>query len=91
MLTIVGAERTNYQFAFQHPSEPSSLCTDEIITEAQSDTDITSPRQVSPGHVHAAEAALNRLRGNTAAAWWLAQKARSAGEIIAEMMLEAKG
>ena len=69
----------------------SRLRSDEIITEAQSDTDITSPRQVSPSQVHAAEAALNRLRGNTDAAWWLAQEARSAGDIIAEMMLEPTG
>ena len=66
----------------------SRLRSDEIITEAQVDTDITSPRQVNPGQVHSAEAALNRLRGNTDAAWWLAQEGRTAGEIIAEMMQE---
>lgn len=62
------------------------LRSDEIITEAQKDTAIVSPRQVTSEQVHAAQAALNRLRGNADAAWWMAQAERSAGEILGEMM-----
>jgi len=62
------------------------LRSDEIITEAQVDTAIVSPRQVDSGQVHAAEAALNRLRNVTDAAWWNARKSHAAGEILAEMM-----
>ncbi len=62
------------------------LRSDEIITEAQVDTAIVSPRQVNSEQVHAAEAALNRLRGITDAAWWSARKSRTAGEILADMM-----
>ena len=64
------------------------LRSDETITEAQQDTAIVSPRQVSREQVHAAEAALNRLRGNTDAAWWTAQASRSAAELLEALMVE---
>jgi hypothetical protein len=63
------------------------LRSDEIITEAQVDTAIVSPRQVSDDQVHAAEAALNRLRRVQDAAWWIEHGSRSAGDILAEFML----
>jgi hypothetical protein len=63
------------------------LRSDEIITEAQVDTDIVSPRQVTDQQVHAAEVALNRLRHKSEAAWWIAQQDASAGDILSELML----
>jgi hypothetical protein len=65
------------------------LRSDEIITEAQVDTDIVSPRQVTVDQVHSAEYALNRLRNETQAVWWIAQSGRSAGDILAESMKAA--
>ena len=62
------------------------LRSDEIITEAQKDTAIVSPRQVNSDQVRAAEVALNRLRNHTDGGWWVAQASRSAGEILTEMM-----
>src|SRR5436309_2736255 len=62
------------------------LRSDEILTEAERDTAIVSPRHVSDAQVHAAEAALNRLRARTDAAWWAAQSGRTAAEILGEMM-----
>lgn len=62
------------------------LRSDEILTEAQSDTAIVSPRQVNPAQVHAAETALNHVRRQADAAWWIAQSDRSAAEIIAALM-----
>ena len=62
------------------------LRSDEIITEAQQDTAIVSPRQVTSEQVHAAEAALNRLRHETAAAWWAEQSSRTAGELLTTLM-----
>ena len=67
------------------------LRSDEIITEAQSDTAIVSPRQVSSDQVHAAEVALNRLRGQTDAAWWVANSGRTAGELLETLMISGSG
>jgi hypothetical protein len=67
------------------------LRSDEIITAAQVDTDITSPRQVTGNQVHSAEIALNRLRNEMQSAWWIAQSDRSAGDILAESMKAATG
>jgi len=67
------------------------LRSDEIITDAEKDTDIVSPRHVSSAQVHAAEAALNRLRSRSDASWWIGQSGRSAGEILSEMMAEGAG
>jgi hypothetical protein len=64
------------------------LRSDEIITEAQTDTAIVSPRQVNPAQVHAAEAALNRLRRHTDAAWWIAHADRSAADLLAVLMAD---
>ncbi|HLJ55412.1 MAG TPA: hypothetical protein VKT77_10260 [Chthonomonadaceae bacterium] len=64
------------------------LRSDAVITDAQTDTAIVSPRQVTPDQVHAAQAALGRLRGVTDADWWLAQRNRSASELLEEMMEE---
>ena len=65
------------------------LRSDEIMTEAQKDTDIVSPRQVSKEQVHSAEIALNKLRNQADADWWLTQAERSAGEILGEAMTAA--
>lgn len=62
------------------------LRSDETITEAQLDTDIVSPRQVNTEQVHAAEVALNRLRSQTDAGWWLKQADATAGSLIGELM-----
>src|SRR4051794_34725006 len=44
------------------------LRSDETITDAQKDTAIVSPRQVTAQQVHSAEIALNRLRSQADAA-----------------------
>lgn len=62
------------------------LRSDEIITEAQSDTYIVSPRQVTEGQVHAAEMALNRLRHEPNAAWWLTQELATAEQLLIQLM-----
>jgi len=62
------------------------LRSDEIITDAQKDTAIVSPRQVNADQVRAAEIALNKVRGETDANWWILQANRSAGEILGELM-----
>ena len=88
---VDAAKETRTQILIEADDVLTRLRSDEIITEAQADTDIVSPRQVSTGQVHAAEAALNRLRGNTDADWWLRQAGRGAGEILAAMMQEPAG
>ena len=67
----------------------SRLRSDQIITDAQQDTDIVSPRQVTKEQVHSAEIALNKLRGQADAGWWAAQSDRSAGEILGDLMAAA--
>jgi len=65
------------------------LRSDQIITDAQKDTAIVSPRQVTSDQVVSAETALNRLRNQDSAEWWLAQDGKRAGEILADLMNEA--
>lgn len=67
------------------------LRSDQIMTEAQKDTDVVSPRQVTIEQVRSAEVALNKLRNKTDAAWWLAQKNASAGTLLTDLMNEAAG
>ena len=64
----------------------SRLRSDEIITESQSDTDIVSPRQVTDDQVHAAQMALNRIRHQSEAAWWIAHENETAAQILTRLM-----
>jgi hypothetical protein len=62
------------------------LRSDEILTEAQSDTDITSPRQVSEDQVHAAQVALNKIRHQADAAWWISHEESTAEQLLSHLM-----
>jgi len=62
------------------------LRSDEVITEAQSDTGIKAPRQVSEDQVHAAEMALNKVRHQTDAAWWIGHEGATAEQLLSRLM-----
>ena len=55
----------------------------EILTEEQADTAIRVPQPISAAQVQAAQRALNQLRHQTEANWWLLQQ-----EATAEMLLK---
>ena len=52
----------------------SALRSNEILTEEQADTAISIPTPASPAEVLAAQQALNRLRHQTDAAWWIGRR-----------------
>ncbi len=88
---VVRAHEIRTRILIEADDVLTRLRSDEILTEAQLDTNITAPRTVEATQVHAAEAALNRLRGQPDAAWWVGQGSRSAGDILSEMMLNLDG
>ncbi len=57
----------------------------EILTEEQTDTAVSVPRPVSAAEVLTAQQALNRLRHQTAAAWWTAHEETKIEEALREV------
>ena len=80
------AEEIRTRLLVQSDEILSRLRSDQIMTEAQKDTAVISPRQVTSEQVHSAEVALNKLRNQTDAAWWLAQSDASASTLLADLM-----
>ena len=60
----------------------TALRGDEILTTEQTDTAISVSRPVSAAEVLAAQKALNRLRHETDAAWWLARREATIEETL---------
>lgn len=63
----------------------TELRTNQILTEEQQDTAVMPDQPVSAEQVRAAQMALNRLRHQTDAGWWIAHRDWGVCDLLAEM------
>lgn len=68
------AEEVRAAILMQADDYMTQLRANQILTEEQSDTDVVPDQPVTHAQVLAAQAALNRLRHQTDANWWIAHR-----------------
>ena len=67
----------------------TELRSNETLTEAQADTAVHAPEQVTPWQVKEAKVALNRLRNQAEASWWIAHRSDGARALLEEFIRSA--
>ena len=66
----------------------TDLRTNAILTEEENDTAITAPQQITHAQVHTAQVALNRLRHQITAEWWIANQHKTTQQLLDEFASE---